>query len=772
MEDKNVYPIGTKVATWISGNPKTAILFALLVLGIFIPGIAKIQTEFSVRIWLGPESQKIKNLDAFEKQFGSDETIVVAIYNKNGVFNKKTMRIAQDLTEKFWNIHSVIRVESLTNYNWISSEGDDILIEPFIDDQVELELTDKLLALKKIDALKDSNLPNKFVSPDGTLAVVLGHLKPAMSLEESSKFESIVQDVKQIISKLPQDQDMEYHILGVAAVNDGYRSVSAADLRRIIPVLVICLILIMLYNFRSVIAVMLSFGLILITIAITFGFEGLIGIKYNSLISALPGVMVAICIADSVHIISSFFDFLREGDDNKLAAFKSLRKNFQPTLLTSVTTTVGFFSLLQANIVPIHDLGLLCGFGCMIAWIITYTFVGGALVALPIKLRFKKRVDTSKYRLLDPAKIMLVLKKYKLWIIIIFVLVNFAAIIVGMTNDVNSDPLKHFALDLDIRKSYDFFADKMTAGRAIELVIDSGAEDGIKDPDFLKNVASYSSWIKERDYVVYVHSVVDIVKKMNQTLHGNDLQNYVIPDSRRAVADIMFLYTMGLPQGMDLNNQVTLDNRSIRVWCGWDVEDTKNQIAKSDELIGKAKEFGLQVHQGGQMPIYMHMNSEIVSTFFSSIAMTFLLVGIFILCVFRDFKLAILGMLPNIIPLGFGTGLMVVLGKEINIGTAIVCSVCLGIAVDDTIHFITSYKNRIAEGASVEDSLLHTFIHTGKALIVTTILLMVGFGSFMLGDFVPNQNFGMLCACILAMALITDLVFLPAILLQFDKNRK
>jgi len=155
-----------------------------------------------------------------------------------------------------------------------------------------------------------------------------------------------------------------------------------------------------------------------------------------------------------------------------------------------------------------------------------------------------------------------------------------------------------------------------------------------------------------------------------------------------------------------------------------------------------------------------------MKTFFTSIGMALVLVSLMMFLVFRDAKVALLSMLPNIVPLSFGAALMTILDKPIDIGTAIVSSVCLGISVDDTIHFIANYQNNLNSGMSTPDSIQNVFGKTGSALVVTTLLLVVGFGSFSFGNFIPNRNFGILCSLILTMALITDLILLPAILLR------
>jgi hypothetical protein len=364
------------------------------------------------------------------------------------------------------------------------------------------------------------------------------------------------------------------------------------------------------------------------------------------------------------------------------------------------------------------------------------------------------------------------INKFRWPIMIVFIFVTGASVYIALQNEVNSDPMKYFHKSVPIRKAYDFTGTKLDGLRGIEFVVDSGVAEGIKDPVFLNKLDKFMNWMVKDEDITRVRSVREIIKKMNQTLNQGKAEEYRIPDSSAAVGQLLFLYTIGLPQGMDLNNQFTLDNRFLRIKVSWKIETSKESEIKADYLLKKAKDFGLNMATGGNAPIYLSMNQKVVETFFSSMAMALCLVSLLLFIVYRDIFISLLAMLPNVIPLIFGGALMELLDKPIDIGTSIVSTVCLGIAVDDTIHFVSSYKQYRQQGLGAIEAITETFLVTGKALIITTVLLVTGFGSFIFADFVPNRNFGMLCAMILALALLTDLLFLPALLLTIDKKSK
>ena len=229
---------------------------------------------------------------------------------------------------------------------------------------------------------------------------------------------------------------------------------------------------------------------------------------------------------------------------------------------------------------------------------------------------------------------------------------------------------------------------------------------------------------------------------------------------------------MSLPQGMDLNNRMTLKNDKIRMSVLWSIYDTRGWLTHIDELLEIGKSEGLNLQATGKFYLFQRMMDYIVWTFVISITMAMFLVAALMMLVFRSFKIGLLSLIPNVLPLILGAAIMVVAGVDLNIGSALVFSVCLGIAVDDTIHFLSNYYRLKKEGMDEITIMGSIFTYTGSALIVTTTILASGFGIYYFGDFVPNVNFGMLCALVLTGALAIDLFFLPALLFYIDEKKK
>jgi predicted RND superfamily exporter protein len=771
-------------SAFIVAHPFKNLIISFVLVAILLPGVLFVKSKWSTRIWYDEDHPQMVRLNQFEEQFGGDVFASIALHHPDGIFQEDVLKKVIEISDDFWLVKDVMRVESLTNYNMIHAEGDEIIIEPFFHEDTDYS-PDNLKVMQK-KALEDAAIPNILLSYDGTYTMIYAYLRPIF--DQVPDYSTIVTEVRALMKK-HEMPGVDMYVLGGAPANHAFKEVSERDNMLILPFMFIFLLLLLYTQFRSFISVILPLALIGLSIGVTFGLMGHVGIFYNSLLAAIPGVLLAICIADAVHILNSYFHYRELQYKSKQSLLFALTKNFQPTVLTSISTAISFFSLSISEIAPIRDLGLLCGAGTLFAWVFTYMFVGPWISILSNlldryqlkSLSFAKlfgfskkssqtQADDNKDAKASARLFTNMIYRFRYLITTSFIALTILSVFVAMKNEVNSDPIKYFSPEVPLRAAYDFAGTKIDGLRGLEFVADSGQEEGIKEPAFLRKLDNFIDFLEKDPQISQVQSTVHVIKRMNQTLNGDDPNFYKIPDSNKTVAEELFLYSMGLPQGMDLNNQFTLDNRKMRIKVVWNIDTSKEAALKMDYILAEAKKRDLTFIAVGNGPLNLSMNKEVVNSFFKSMMTALILVSLLLYFVYRDFYISVLSLLPNMIPLCFGGALMYILGKPIDMGTSIVCTVCLGIAVDDTIHFISSYKQYRKQGHDVLSAITEVFSVTGKALVVTTILLVVGFGSFIFATFVPNHNFGMLCALILAMALITDLLFLPALLMVADRK--
>ncbi|MBT3983561.1 MAG: MMPL family transporter [Bacteriovoracaceae bacterium] len=745
-------------------------LFLLIGLTLFCAlGIAKIKQDYSPRVWFGKNHEEIINLNQFEKLFGSDQSIVIGVYNENGIFNEKTLKTIQDISWDMGGLPEIRRVESLSTTVEINSKDDEILINKILHSGVDY-------SKNSIEQIKKNVMGNKdvidiFVSQDAKLTVIYGYLNPFIG--RNPEFKPTIDGARELIKKYQKNSDDQFHLSGNATAIRAFQEVAQGDNKKIIPILLFSIIMVLFLTFRGFTSIFLPFALVAVTVLSTMGLIGHFGFIFNSLLSATPAILLAICLADSVHILSKFVQNKTKGMSSKDAIEGSLKINFVPTVLTSISTAISFFSFSLSDIQPLSSLGIVAGCGTILAWLYTYLLMGPFIkIVGPVmdKSRFSPKFNV-KFKFDWREGLTRFIEKNARLIVLAFFILSTVSVYFALQNEVNSDPLKYFSNKVPVKKAYDFISSKFQGVRSVNLMIDSGSEGGVKDAAFLTKIDDFVHWAETDPDITHGRSILDVIKRMNQVIHNDDPKFYRVPETREQTSELLLLYSMGLPQGKDINDLVSIDERYMRIHVLWKIETTRDSAEKFDKLISKAGTMGIDAKKGGNMGLHVRMNTMIVKSFFRSMSIALFLVGLLILAVFRDLKISIIAMFPNIVPLFVALALIKLTGQFLDIGTSLVASVCLGIAVDDTIHFVTSYQLARKEGRNPLDSINFTFKGTGVALVITTVLLVLGFGSFGFAEFIPNRNFGILSAIVLLFALITDLLLLPAIFYLVDQKK-
>ena len=740
----------------ITNYPLRFIAISLLIIAALLPGLSKLQSEFSHEVWFRPGDPYLETFNNFKKEFGMDDLIILAIHSETGLFEKGKIETLQKITEEMLLVPTMIRVESLANFNWVHAEDDNIIVEDFFPE----ELNDEIVNHRK-NLIPSLDGPKRFlISDDLKTTVMYGRPKP--TFVGKPEYSELISGVRKLAAKYKNSHDFKYYVSGSISMSEGLKEMTVQDLSTIIPIVLIAIVVLLGLIFQSFLGVMIPLGLIFITVPCALGAAGWIGAKINMTTSMLPCILMAICIADSIHILISFSKFRPESKDVKETLRKTLFKNIQPTLLTSISTSIGFYSLTLTDLVPIRELGILAGSGTFIAWILSIFLLSPLLLYLPFG---NKQVDESSSGMVNTKKCLDLVHKYKFYICVFFLFFSLLSIYFTSKNKINSTTIDYFLDQSETKIAYEFTRKHIGGTYGIEMVIDSGERDGIYDPAFLKKVDKFQTWINQLPHVTKSSSLLDIIKDVNRSLNSNKQEFYSIPDSREAVAQELLLYSLGLPADMSMTHWNTLDNKRMRVSVMWLHKGTEQTLKGVKEFEDKIKSTDLDIKITGVNSLVTGLNDYIVKTFFVSMITALTLVTLLMTVFFGSIKLGLLSMVPNIIPPILGSGLMYILGIDIDVSTILITSVCLGIAVDDTIYFLSDYNRLKSENKSNKQAIQEIYNKTGKSLVFTTLILVTGFCCFTLGNFQPNINFGIITSFVLTMALVTDLILLPALLL-------
>jgi uncharacterized protein len=744
-------------------RPKLSLTIGSLLLVLAFPFLSKLQFDFSVKSWLSPSDPNIVKLEEFERLFGNDERLIVYVElaRDQELFSSGILHQLHALTEELWKIPYVIRVDSLANAMWSYADGPELITEPFLPLE-ELESIE-FLRKRELEALDHDVFSGVYFSEDLRSALLYARL--AHHPDKQTNFTLIARSAMELAAKHSNEQ-IEVHLLGEPIMSYWFQKKCFDDLKLIIPVLFVLLILYLLMTFRSLAGVLLPLSVIAPSIVVTMGFAGLIGAKINSLTFILPTILMAISVADSIHVLATFFDRLSLGKPKLESMRLALDKNFAPIILTSLSTAIGFLSLMTSDVLPVKNLGMLAAVGTMSAMVFTYLFIPALGVLLPLNEAQGRRVKQKSLPRAAVRTYLLFLMRYRKTILCTFALIVFASIFIASKNEINSSPFSYFKANDPVSLTNDRVLARYNGVSGPEIVIDSRSNEGVKEPAFLRKLEAFQDWLQGHEGVNKAFSIVDTLKEMNKALHEGDEAEFRIHDRREVIAQELFLYTLSLPLGLDINNQVDLEQRRLRLSLYWAHQDAKSSIKHIEKIEQYAAEQELDVMITGKGVLYQVMNGYVVSTFLSSFSMALLLITLMLIFLMKSFKVGLLSLIPNFVPILWGAALLSLMNVPIDIGSAIVASVTLGIIVDDSIHFFTHYKKCIAQGMGQFDALVEVIATTGLALIMTTIILITCFLSFLLGGLLLNIHFGLLCSLVVLTALICDLLVVPALLVK------
>jgi len=731
----------------------------ILILGISLKDLA---FEGSYRIWFAKDSSLLKNYDRFRKIFGNDDSVIIVFKDENGIFNKKAINSILRITEKLWKTKYITRVDSLTSYQYIhvsKEDIDDIIVEDFI--KKDANLTDEYLKKRAKIALTQKSLIGSFVSKDLKTTMIIARLTPKAGEKEDISFE-LMGYIEKILNKESKITGYKYWVNGGAALTVAFVKIAMDDGATFTPLIFVSIFVLLFLLFRRISGAIIPLLVVGLTIIVVLSIQVLLGYKLNNFTANIPVFIVAIGIADAVHIYSVWSKYKVEGVENKEAVFETLSKNFQPIFLTSLTTAIGFLSLAISNIIPIKTLGLATSFAAILAFVLSIFYMPTLL--LLIKNKNSKIKKIKEFRLEYKNYATFLVKHNKK--IVLFVGFLFIFFIYGLTKvKVDSNTIRYFDKNVEVRKSTEFIMDNITGPMSYEIVVDSGVKDGIKDPLFLKTVDRFYKEVQNKfSDIRHLHSLLDIIKEFHKVMNGGRGEFYKVPDNKNLIAQYLLLYSMSLPQGMEINDKMDIEQRLLRITAQVNLVNTSKDLQILKWIKNWWAKTPYKVELNGQTQMFAYMQKDVTNTLIYSISMALTLVSIIMILIFRDLKMLLIFIMPNILPVILVVGIMGWNGIDIDLGVALSGAIIIGVAVDDTIHFFSKYFLAKEMGLNLVDRFAYVFTYSGKAILFTTIILSLSFSIFMFSSFEPNFNFGLITASALILALIADLVLLPALL--------
>ncbi|WP_089726823.1 efflux RND transporter permease subunit [Candidatus Thiosymbion oneisti] len=764
--------IGKYVDAIIKYRWFVALSCPFLVIVMVLSCIEDLGLEAGYRIWLGKDSKIIAGYENFKHTFGSDDTIVIAFMDEAGIFSNQALGTIERITERLWQTKHIIRVDSITNYQYIHAspeDPDEILVEYFVEDGETIP--EDILKQKEQIAIIDEQTRNRTISTDGKTALIYANLIPVGEGRDKAINREVTQLVRNMLEEERKRTGYAFYLFGGPVLSTSFMEIAKHDLVVFTPLVIIAAILILIAIFRRLSGALIAVSVVVLTFLAVISIQIMLGFKINNFTANLPVFVIAIGIADTMHIYWAWSHGIDTGLGNHGAIHYALQKNFFPVFLTSITTFAGFISLSVSEVIPVKTLGIATASASLIAFLLSVTFLPALL---SLSRAGKKDIDHA-----GPPWLASYVEKYSAFIvdhkrsILILSVVSIPVFFAGVfLVEVDSNTVKYFHEDTPIRNSVRFIQDKMTGPLPFEVVIDTKEQGGIKAPDFLRSVERFYRDLDNRfEKVRNIGSLLEPMKRINQVMHGGREAFYRVPDTKPLSAQYLLLYSLSLPQGLDINNRMDVDERRFRITLSVDLTNTSEEI----ELIRWIEDwwqktpYTATVH--GRLVIGTFMQTHVTRTLIHSILAALALISLVILVFFWDIKITIISLIPNIFPLLLAVSLMGFLGIHIDLGIAVAVAVVIGVAVDDTIHILAKYLSAKRAGKDFREALEYLITLSGVPILFTTVVLSLGFSIFIFSDFNPNVHFGVVTAATLLFALVVDLFLLPSLLGVLDERR-
>lgn len=590
-------------------------------------------------------------------------------------------------------------------------------------------------------------------------------------------------------------------------------------------VMILIFTLLLYILFRSFSAVLWPMVTIAASMAWTWGFTVWLGVTISQMISLTVLLVFAVGIADCVHVMSAYFSFRRQGDDHYDALSKSYGKTGLAIMVTTITTMAGVLALTTSELVPIQVFGMMSAFGVVMAFFFTLVLLPilldlwhpGAPAADDASLA--DRLGDRWNRLSSSTKtgtaLVYVVAVYLMlgpWVgtyitvisLLTYVVVNWQlAILSAVPNFVAQRPwlvLSVFAglfalcsygmtlIRIDsnmteltkegsaIRVAYETVDENMAGAMSMVIMVDTHTSDGLYNPRLMQAMDQLQNRIETRysDQVTRTNSLANIVKDTYQIMSDDDPAYYRVPDDAQMISQLLYLFNSANPEDRRalVSDDYSRSHISLNIYNAGSYQYQRffEEISQEiNEVFGPLEsEFPeLEVYLTGSMALLMRMADEVANSQFSSFTFAIAVISVIMIITLGSFQGGIMAMIPNMIPALLGFGLMGLLGIALDTDTLLIAPLIIGIAVDDTIHFMTHYRVELIRTGSISESLVSTIRDVGQAVMFTTMVLGLGFALLSFSDYLGMAKMGFFGSAAIFVALLCDLFLIPAMIIIF-----
>ncbi|PMO46056.1 RND transporter [Vibrio splendidus] len=758
--------------SWHSIPTKRSFIVLLVVFSIIMLsalGAKNLYFRGDYNIFFEGTNKQLMAFDEIQTTFAKTDNLAIVVAPEGGnVFTPETLTLIQNLTIDAWQIPYSSRVDSLANYQHTEAVEDDLLVEDLLYE--EYEHTPERIAKVKQIALNEPLLKNALVSASGDVTIVNVTVQ-LPEVDKTAEVQEVIAAINAMIDLYEaQYPNVEFHKAGIIAMNNAFMTSAQEDSSTLVPLMLLVVLVFLTFMLRSFFSVVATLVVIISSIVATMGLSGWAGMFLSTATVNVPTLVLTLAVADCVHVIVTMRQAMQRGMEKAQAIQYSIKLNAMPILITSVTTAIGFLMMNMSDSPVLRDFGNLSALGVIIACFLSVTMLPALLKLLPVKTLPTNEAAVSKVTFMDKLGDFVVTNRKALLPISTLVIVGAAALI--PLNKVNDESVKYFDTSSEFRQAADFMEQTVSGMTTISIAVKTNESQAIADPVFLQAIGDFTDWLRVQPETDHVATLSDVYMRLNKNMHGDDDSYYQLPLNRELAAQYLLLYEMSLPYGLDLNNQINVDKSSIKMVLTVDNLGSVELVELEERIYSWFAANAPQYEVVASSPslMFAHIGETNMASMLSTLPITLVLISGLMIFALRSVRLGLISLVPNIAPAIIGFGLWALISGEINLGLSVVVTLTLGIVVDDAVHFLSKYQRARLEGKSAEEAVRYAFHTVGRALWITTVVLVAGFSVLAMSSFRLNSDMGLLSAIVIFIALVVDFILLPSLLMIFDKQ--
>lgn len=751
---------------WIKmvlNRPWVVIAIVLLLTAITGSFLPRMIFDASIEAMIPDDDPVLADLRNIAEDFGSQELFFIAVQSDN-VFSPAVLKKLTELEEALSPLPGVLGVQSPLTAQMVESSFFGIEIGPMT---TSLPQTPAEIEKFKKDVLS-SPYAGRLITEDGRGAALLLEL-----VDSRSNRSQLLNQIQTIVDGFKGPEQI--HIVGDAYILHYTEQAMKQDLINLVPFVIIVITAVLYLTFRSFLGVFIPLATVGASLIWTVGIMTWQEIPVSMISMVMPVILVTLGIASSIHILNKYLEALASGLAKREALEETFRAITSPVIMAALTTAAGFGSLVTAFVHPIREFGVLTAIGVVIAMGLSLSLVPALLIlAREPKVKVNKDEKNRGFlaSLLDTFTRWAVIYPRKLTVAVLVVLVVFSYGATRLT--LESNIVNYFGESSPVKKGTRVIEEVFGGSMQISVVVDTGEEDGLKDPEVLSELIVIQEYLNSWDAINHATSIADIVRELNQALWDGEPEFYAIPETREGVAQQLLLFTMQGGSGLD--SLVSYDFSRALVTAQMktlDAQMMSHVMTEVDNYLAQRYGTGskLKVRLIGTPKVMLRLMSRYVQTQVSSLVSSTVAVGVIVSLLMKSVALGLLSLVPLLFTVVLNFGIMGYAGLPLDAVTSIIASLAIGIGVDYAIHYTSRYRLELAAGHDADVALRNTGASAGKGIFYNALALVIGFLVLVFSHFRAISVFGFLISLTMIVSSLAALLVIPLLLSYFAKRK-